>query len=155
MSSPVKTSRNRTRKAAYAAQADKSSRNENSIGEKPIIGRLVMVDATKPCRACEGGRTDEDGNACRKCGGTGSVVARDANGNVRQVQIVVHDGDSTQGAAAIGGTSSKHEVADAGKRRRQEAAWARCKYAKQGHKIEGLVNCQSCGCPATEAALDG
>ena len=153
MSGPAKMSHNRTRKAAYAAQADKGSRNENSIGEKPIIGRLVMVDATKPCRACEGSRTDEDGNACRKCDGTGTVVARDINGQARQVQIIVHDGDATPAAVAAG--TSKREVADAGKRRRQEAAWARCKYAAQGHKIESKANCQSCGCPATEAALDG
>jgi hypothetical protein len=96
MSVPIKLSWNRQRKAAYAAKADRSSRNENTI----VVKEAPVASA--------------------------SAVIAAPTGRER------------------GGWSMR------GKRRRQEGAWTRCRFAVEGHAMAGK-NCKSCGCPASAA----
>lgn len=127
---------NRQRKAAYAAQANRASRNQDAI-EGPIVGRFVEREVTVKCRACELG--------CERCDGTGRVVKRGRDGKVETVEVIVHDERADKAPAATPTAAPTREV-HAAKRRRQLSAWARCR----GHVIAG-ANCCSCGCPAAEA----
>lgn len=113
MKTAKKMSRNSSRKVAYAAKADKSSRNEHAISE-PIVGRLV----------------------------TEEVVSINTETGERKITHklenpkIVHD-EKISSAVKSGAALSE----DPRKRRRQEAAWARC----NGH--HGVINCFSCGAP--------
>jgi len=139
-------SRNQQRKAAYAAQADKSSRNQVAI-EAPIVGHFETRAVTMPCPRC----SDDEGVRyvanCKRCDGTGRVEKRDRNGKVETVEVIVHDKPTT---ATIAATKQKREP-DARKRRRQLSAWARCRALKTTGVHRGdSSNCQCCGCPRTE-----
>lgn len=119
MSATTKTSRNHQRKTLYASQADRASRNENTISA-PIVGRLVTVT--------EKVVYTEDG--------------REKRVKVEPYQTVVHDRVSAP-LVVNGVVQAKQVRAD--KHRRQLAAWGRCRYLPK-HDVHGR-NCRSCGCP--------
>lgn len=153
--SASKMSRNRQRKTAYAAQADKSSRNEVVI-EGPIVGHFEAVTVTKDCFCV---RVDEEGGGsgpdpkCRKCGGTGARPVTDALGKPKQIERIVHERRTSSAPTdATASTAVSHASREATerKRRRQEAAWERCrtKTASGKHDLKDN-NCRCCGCPAS------
>ena len=120
MKAAGKMSRNRQRKVTYAAQANKSSRNEVCL-DAPVVGRIEVT--------C----VDEDGRLC----GRHERVVHDGEKKVGPVTPAV------SGAAARVSHASSSEP-DVRRRRRQEAAWGRCE--KHGPDM-GPDNCPSCGCP--------
>lgn len=129
MKSPQKMSRNQRRKAAYSAQADKGSRNQEQIAA-PIVGRLEMV-------------THETVTTVRN----GEII--DLVRPIQPYQRVVHD--QIEQKTETVQKPAKRET-DARKRRRQEAAWARCKTKSETGSHSDNTNCHSCGCPVDKAA---
>lgn len=126
-----KMSRNRARKVAYAAQADAGSRNQSTL-DGPVVGRFEKVTEEEVIV------TDE----------TGEIIKRFTRKLARPYDRIVHDGPKSDAPAA---TRTPKRATDGRKRRRQDAAWARCKNPNEHFKI-GIRNCKSCGCPASEAA---
>lgn len=134
----VKSSRNQQRKKDYYGKADKGSRNQDQL-DAPVVGRLVEVKIDP-----------ETGRPCRP------------------YTRVVHDGPvKTDGGIVAAPVKAKAEkrATDARKRRRQDAAWARCENLR-GHRFNEppkyrdslrpilyqADRCASCGCPASAAA---
>lgn len=124
MKSAPKMSRNQRRKALYSSLADKGSRNQDTI-------EVVA------CPACGGGRSHDGNRAqCGKCGGIGSVPVA---GAVTVESLVV--------------SRTPKRESDARKRRRQIAAWGRCRTLLETGKHSGHdLNCKCCGCPVSEQA---
>lgn len=79
-------SRNRQRKALYAALGNSGSRNQIPI-EKPIVGRFEMRPVTCPCPRC----FDAVDLPCHICSGTRKITVYDQSGRVVERRIIVHE----------------------------------------------------------------
>jgi hypothetical protein len=128
-----KMSRNRARKAAYAAQADTSSRNQ-AVLDGPVVGHFEKVTEEEVIV------TDEE---------TGEIVRQFTRKLARPFERIVHDGPASDGPAAA---RTPKRATDARKRRRQIAAWSRCKALRETDAHRGEGNCGCCGCPPGEQA---
>lgn len=124
----MKASRNAQRKAHYAAIADKSSRNQDTI-TAPLVGRLEWVTSEPIIKVNE-----ETGER--------HVVGER---KVAPYQRVVHDAAAVPGEAR---PRTAKRATNAQKIGRQERAWARCRLLRQCGAHEGpRDNCKSCGAP--------
>lgn len=150
MSAAGKMSRNQQRKAAYAALADKSSRNQVAI-EAPIVGHFETRAVTEPCPRCADDGFPFGREDCKRCKGTGRIEKRDRSGKVQTVEVIVHDKPSAE--ATVTATKKQREI-DPRKRRRQIGAWTRCRALRTtgAHRGDGN-NCQCCGCPRSEQGM--
>lgn len=91
-----KMSRNKQRKAAYAAKANGGSRNQNML-DGPIVGKFVEKIETKPCPRCFSVDYDafHDPTSCSLCHGDGRVPVVDATGRPRTVKVIDHNAKRT------------------------------------------------------------
>lgn len=129
----------RQRKTAYAALANKGSRNQDALSG-PIIGHFETVSTETRYRL-----NDEGG------------IIGTYEKKVKPYQRIVHDEVPRTTDPSLNRYKPQRSI-DPQKRRRQESAWKRCRVLREnGAHAEGR-NCYSCGCPeggALEVRLAG